>query len=149
MVAAGADRYLKPLQVGTDVSVVKVSGRDTGGGFALFEYAGYREGGPPLHLHRDQDEIFVVREGRYLFQCGDDRTALQAGDTIFLPRGIPHSFRQTSPTGRLQFMFTPAGDMEAFFTALAQQDGPPSPEVASALFAAHGMKVVGPPIEGD
>lgn len=74
---------------------------------------------------------------------------LTAGDTIFLPRGIPHTFSQTSAQGRLLYMFTPAGDMEAFFAALAQIDEPPPPAAAAALFATHGVEVVGPPLALD
>lgn len=148
-IRAGEDRTGDPQRIGPDLSLVKISARDTDGAFSLFEYAGNAQGGPPLHVHSDQDEIFVVREGRYLFQCGDERTMLNAGDTIFLPRGIPHSFRQMSATGHLQYMYTPAGNMEAFFAALANLDDIPPPEIAGALFAAHGMTIVGPPLGPD
>lgn len=147
--AHGRDRHDAPASIGPDTAHLKISAYDTGGAFALFEYTGRIEGGPPLHLHHDQDEIFIVRDGTYRFRCGEDHSTLTAGDTIFLPRGIPHAFRQMSPSGRLWFMFTPAGDMEAFFCALAGLDGPPAPQEAAALFAAHGMEVVGPPIAAD
>lgn len=146
IVASGRDRAGRPGQIGPDTNTVKVSARDTGGAFSLFEYTGRAEGGPPLHVHPDQDEIFFVQEGRYLFQCGDDRSALEAGDMIFLPRGVPHTFSQVSAQGRLLYMYTPAGDMEAFFEALATYAGPPAPEEGAALFARHGMEVVGPPL---
>lgn len=148
-VSAGADRSADEHVIGPDTCMVKVSASDTDRAFVLFEYIGRAEGGPPLHVHPDQDEIFIVQEGRYRFRCGDEVQTLGAGDTIFLPRGIPHAFRQTSSTGRLLFMFTPAGDMEAFFAKLADMDGLPDPAVAAALFAAHGMTVVGPPLNSD
>lgn len=146
-VLAGSDRRHAQRAIGPDSCRVKISASDTNGAFALFEYIGRAEGGPPLHVHPDQDEIFVVQEGCYAFLCGNVAQTLNPGDTIFLPRGIPHTFRQTSPTGRLLFMFTPAGDMEAFFEELATIDGVPAPSVATAVFAAHGMAVVGPPID--
>lgn len=149
MIRAAEDRTGDPQHIGPDVCVVKVSASDTDGAFTLFEYTGNTQGGPPLHVHMDQDEIFVVREGQYLFQCGEDRTTLGVGDTIFLPRGIPHSFRQMSDLGHLQYMYTPAGDMEAFFAALSRLDDLPSPEIADALFSAHGMTIVGPPLGSD
>ncbi|MFN3610274.1 MAG: cupin domain-containing protein [Hyphomonas sp.] len=146
IVASSRDRAERPGQIGPDTNTVKVSARDTGGAFSLFEYTGRAEGGPPLHVHPDQDEIFFVQEGRYLFQCGPDRSTLEAGDMIFLPRSVPHTFCQISPQGRLLYMYTPAGDMEAFFEALASLEGPPLPAEAGALFARHGMEVVGPPL---
>jgi mannose-6-phosphate isomerase-like protein (cupin superfamily) len=103
-------------------------------------------GAPPLHLHHGQDEVFLVEEGEYRFQCGERFHLLGPGDTIWLPRQVPHSFCQRSPTGRLRYLYTPAGRMEEFFTALASQPHPPEPARGAALFAAHGMQVVGPPL---
>ena len=126
---------------------IKVSGHDTGGRLGVFEYAGKVRGGPPLHLHHDQDEIYLVQEGQYLFQVGEARTVVGPGGAIFLPRGVPHAFAQLGDTGRMLFMFSPAGDMEDYFRALAQLKGPPPPEEEAALFAAHGMSLIGPPID--
>lgn len=149
IVRGGRDRDGGDIRLfGVSPNRVKVSGADTGGRLALFAYEGHAPGGPPLHLHLDQDEVFVVEAGRYLFQVGDQRGVLSAGDTIFLPRGVPHGFAQLSAEGRLMFMFTPAGDMEAFFQAHARLDGGPDFAARAAdLFAEHGMRIVGPPID--
>lgn len=125
---------------------VKVLADDTDGQLAVFEYHGRVRGGPPLHLHKDQDEVYFVREGQWTFVVGGETHSLGSGDTIFLPRGIPHCFAQTSEEGRLVFMFTPAGTMAGFFEAIARFEGPPEPAVEQAVFARHGMEVVGPPI---
>lgn len=132
---------------GNSPNRVKVAGADTGGQLAVFEYIGRTRGGPPLHVHPDQDEIFYIRAGEYAFQVGDKHYRLKAGDTIFLPRGVPHTFSQLSAESHMLFMFTPAGDMEAFFREQGALKGVPTPEEGAALFAAHGMKVVGPPLE--
>lgn len=126
---------------------IKVSGHDTEGRLGVFEYAGAMRGGPPLHLHEAQDEIYFVQDGDYLFQVGDQRTVVKAGGMIFLPRNVPHAFAQLGDTGRMLFMFTPAGAMEAYFRQLAQLRGPPAPEHEAALFASHGMRLIGPPID--
>lgn len=135
-----------PLAVGPDTCLLKVAAADTGHTLSVLEWVGRSPGGPPLHLHPEQDEVFMVDEGDYLFQCGEVQHRLGAGDTIFLPRGVPHTFSQLSATGRLRFLYTPAGRMEAFFVALSQLQHPPPPEQAQAVFAAHGMRVVGPPL---
>lgn len=147
--AAGEGRFGEQTRLfgGTSPNDIKVSASDTGGRLAVFEYVGHVPGGPPLHVHPDQDEIFFIHGGDYLFQVGAQRRRLGPGDTIFLPRGEPHTFAQLSEVGRMIFMFTPAGDMEAFFRALAELAGPPSEAAETALFAAHGMRRLGPGLD--
>lgn len=125
---------------------IKVSSKDTEGNLTLFEYIGNEKGGPPLHIHPNQDEIFFVIDGSYIFQVGDDRHDLKTGDTIFLPRNVPHSFAQVSLTGKMLFLFQPSGKMEDFFRAIGNLTAPPLPEKAAKLFEDHDMKIVGPPL---
>ncbi|MCE2914302.1 MAG: cupin domain-containing protein [Rubrivivax sp.] len=145
---AGQSRTGPVLAVGPDTCRVMVAAADTASALSVLEWHGRSPGGPPLHLHPDQDEVFMVDEGDYLFQCGQTQHRLKAGDTIFLPRNVPHTFSQLGATGRLRFLYTPAGDMESFFVALSRLDLPPEPAQAQAVFEAHGMQVVGPPLPG-
>lgn len=140
-VAAGADR-----RGGYSAVALKVAGHDTGGAFSLFEYAGTGPGGPPLHVHPAQDEICYVLAGAYRFRVGAAEHELTAGDLIFLPRGVPHAFAQRSTTGRLLCSFQPTGGIEDFFRAVAALPGLPAPAAHARLFAAHGMRAVGPPL---
>lgn len=127
---------------------IKISGRDTNQELAVFEQTGQTpDGGPPLHIHIDQDEWFFVTEGEYLFQCGDERFHLKAGDTIFLPRNVPHAFVQLTGKARTIVSYMPAGQMEAFFAATNRWPSPPSKEEVARVFASHGMKVVGEPLK--
>lgn len=146
IVPKGHSRCGEPLAIGPDVWTLKVAAADTGGALSVMTWEGHSPGGPPLHMHHDQDEVFIVKAGRYRFQCGDDQFDLGEGDSIFLPRRVPHSFCQLSSSGRLCYLYTPAGAMEDFFRALAQLPGPPEPQAGAALFAAHGMQVMGPPL---
>lgn len=132
---------------GTSPNDIKVSGKDTEGKLAIFEYTGNVKGGPPLHIHPEQDEIFFIVEGDYTFKVGEETYELKKGDTIFLPRKVPHAFAQTSEKGKMFFMFQPSGKMEEYFRKLATFKGQPSPEEGAKLFSDHEMKVVGPPLE--
>jgi mannose-6-phosphate isomerase-like protein (cupin superfamily) len=150
VVRSDGDRgHRNTVLFGASPNRVKVAGGDSDGAISIFEYEGHIQGGPPLHVHHEQDEVYFVRDGAYTFEVGGVRHDLAAGDTIFLPRGIPHAFAQRSETGRLLFMFTPAGSMEAYFEALGAFKGPPEPKAEAALFAAHGMTLVGPPMSFD
>ena len=128
----------------------KISAADTDGHVAVFEQTGLTpNGGPPLHIHPFQDEWFYVIEGEYLYQVGDDKFELKAGDTIFLPREIQHAFIQLTEKGKMIVTYSPAGKMEAFFKATNDWLTPPTKEEIIKLFADHDMKVVGPPLKVD
>ena len=147
LVRAGRGRFGETTIIdGVSANDIKVSGKDTGGELSIFEYHGRAKGGPPLHVHPNQDEVFYVSQGDYVFQCGDGRHQLGKGDMIFLPRGIPHTFAQVADVGRLLFFFQPSGRMEDFFRALGRIDGAPAPETGARIFAEHDMRVVGPPL---
>jgi len=126
---------------------IKISGRDTGDDLAVFEQTGLTpNGGPPLHIHPNQDEWFYVLEGEYLFQVGQEKCRMRPGDTIFLPRNIPHAFIQLTETGKMIVSYLPAGKMEAFFAVTDRWISPPSKEEIAQVFSDHDMQVVGPPL---
>jgi len=150
-VAAGESRYnghMRLQGVNSNILDVKISGKDTDGGLAVFEQTSVSPGkGTPLHVHPLQDESFYVIEGRYFFKVGADAFHLSEGDTIFLPRGVPHGWTQLSDKGKLIVNFQPAGKMEAFFLAVSSLKTPPTPERMSALFMEHEMQIVGPMVK--
>jgi quercetin dioxygenase-like cupin family protein len=126
---------------------LKISGKDTHDAMAVFVQNGRTpNGGPPLHIHPHQDEWFFILEGEYLFQVGEDRHRMKAGDTIFLPKAVPHGFIQLTEKGSAMVTYQPAGKMEAFFAATDKWTKPPSAQQVSEVFAAHDMTVVGPPL---
>lgn len=128
---------------------IKISTNDTGGQLSVFEQTGLTpHGGPPLHIHPNQDEWFYVLEGAYLFQVGDEKFELKEGDTIFLPRQVAHAFIQRTEKARVIVSYLPAGKMEDFFKVTNEWTQPPTQEQIIKVFADHGMKVVGPPLKG-
>ncbi len=132
--------------MGVNPNDVKISGKDTNGQLAVFEYVGTQKVGPSFHIHFDQDEIFTVVEGEYLFQVGEKKDILKPGDTIFLPRQVPHTWIQLSDLGKLIYYLQPAGKMEEFFMTMNDLKGRPTADEMDKIHAAHGMKVVGPPL---
>jgi quercetin dioxygenase-like cupin family protein len=132
--------------LGVHPNDLKISSKDTDGQLSVFEYTGLGKVGPALHIHFNQDEIFMVTEGEYRFVVGDETKNLVAGDTIFLPRNIPHTWIQTSEKGKMIYFLQPAGKMEEFFLIMNKFTERPSPEEIDRIHAAHDMKVVGPPL---
>jgi mannose-6-phosphate isomerase-like protein (cupin superfamily) len=48
--------------------------------------------GPPRHVHRDHDEIFLVTEGRLRSSSGDAHVDAEVGSCATIPAGPPHTF---------------------------------------------------------
>jgi mannose-6-phosphate isomerase-like protein (cupin superfamily) len=98
--------------------LVRVTSEASGGAFSLFE-----EVPPlldtPLHVHRDEDELFYVLEGQHVFRVGDEEFAVGPGGLVFAPRGIPHSQHRVVPSEGRQLVLTTPGSFEGFFRELA------------------------------
>src|ERR1700749_3720336 len=121
-VDAGKDRSEKELSLlEGDTFYTKVSTKDTEGDIYVFESKRIKEGGPPHHFHFEQDEWWYVLQGEFLIKVGDVIHKAKAGDSVFGPRKVPHSFAKIGEgEAKLLMFFQPAGKMEAFFTAMSQ-----------------------------
>jgi mannose-6-phosphate isomerase-like protein (cupin superfamily) len=145
VVGSGQDRFGASHSLGFSSILFKVATRDTNGALFAIEHENLLKGGPPVHLHLHQDEWFYVMEGSVLFQVGDERKLLHAGESVLGPRMIPHGFSGVGEKpGRMLISFTPAGKMEEFFRAIAIPNGP---AMDAEVFSRYDMQYVGPPIK--
>ena len=149
-VGAGKARFDKPITLFEgDKFFTKVSAKDTDGDLYVYESIRVKKGGPPLHRHYSQDEIWYVLEGEFLIKVGEQLYTARAGDTVFGPRGVPHAFSKTSEgNGRLLMTFQPAGKMEEFF--IASSEGKLAKMTAAEqeeFKKQHGFEKVGPALE--
>ena len=144
----GKNRFEQELMIwGVIPLQIKVSGKDNGGTLFLFEHKNMSKGGPPRHFHFEQDEWFYAMEGEFAFEVGDEKFTLRPGDCLFAPRRIPHVWAYLGDNpGTLLLAVQPAGSLEEFFMKSCEMKNLPTPQEAEKLFAAHGMKVVGPPL---
>jgi quercetin 2,3-dioxygenase len=144
-VLSGEDRFREERGLGISTLSIKVSEQDTGGRSLVVEQENRVKGGPPRHRHFDQDEWFYAIAGEYIIEIGGERIRLGPGDSVLAPRNVPHTwaFLGGAP-GRLLIGFTPAGKMEAFFRELTKLGSMPPQD--PALWLAHGMELVGPPL---
>ena len=148
----GQARDHERIVVGPVPILFKVLPKDTDGDLAAFVSANNVPGfGPPLHVHHSLDEFFCVLEGEFAFQVGADQTRLHPGDTLLIPRNVPHAFDCVSAQpGKLLVTMQPAHRMDNFFRQLAQllpaTGSPPDPEAIQRLYQAHDSTIVGPPL---
>ncbi len=145
LVGRGQDREGKLRHVGVSVSSFKVSTRDTNGALFVMENVIAKKGGPPRHLHYNEDEYFYVVEGEFLMEIGGQRFELKAGDSILGPRKVPHAYAFVgSSPGRLLLSYAPANKMEEYFAT--REEGAKYSSDAER-FRVYGMELLGSPIE--
>ena len=136
---------------------IQISSHAGADGICVVEHRMPHGDSAPLHVHRNEDEVFHVLEGRLRFQIdGHERIAV-AGETVIAPKGLPHTYRVESPEGARSLTVTCGSDFE---TILRRASRPaerpelplqmePTPEIIAALVqlcASNGIDIVGLPL---
>ena len=113
---------------------------------------------PPRHVHTREDEVFLVLDGEVCFDLDGDRRFAGPGTTVYMPRGIPHTFRIQSPAATMLGIMAP-GAFEQLFRRLSVPAGEralPEPGTVpfdvAAVMAEQvrlGTEVVGPPTSAE
>jgi mannose-6-phosphate isomerase-like protein (cupin superfamily) len=128
---------------------IKISSRDTGGEYTVFESWTEPLSGPPLHLHHEQDECWYILEGHYRFQVDGKDLYASNGDTVLAPRGTRHTFQCIGTTpGRLLTTVIPGG-LDLFFEeieTLVSAGTAPDPVQLVPIFQKHRLELLGPPL---
>ena len=138
---------------------IRVSTADGPDGLSVLEHRVPHGFSPPLHLHRNEDEVLHVLAGEFRMRVKDEERCLGAGDILLVPKGVPHTYRvQSSPEGHI-LSITGRGDFERFVRAVSRPAeradlpppaGPPASEALAAFKAAairYGIELVGPPLQ--
>ncbi len=132
------------------LSIIKLSGKQTGGAFALVEDRLPAGRGTPYHRHQREDETFHLLEGSMTFVSGSNKFTAGPGTTVFLPRGIPHGFRAET-AGRVLILTTPAGFDEFVREAgepatslVIPQPKQPDVQKLTTVAAKYGIEILGP-----
>lgn len=113
-------------------------------------------GGPALHIHYKDDEIFYVVSGEFLIQIDEEISLIKQGDTVFIPRGTKHTFAnpmENNP-GELLTIHQPISpELEKFYDVFCH-NGYMNEEQMAKLFSKEELKAlmanntfVGPPID--
>lgn len=119
-------------------------------GLLVIEVVAQPGGGPPAHIHHNEDESFYVLDGNFEIVRADETIRAGAGSFAHVPRGTVHRFSNVGASpSRILIMFNPAG-IEGFFRAAgvpALAGGTPPPvgpeEIARTALAAprYGLEL--------
>lgn len=122
------------------------------------EKSNLKKGGPGLHIHHQDDEIFYVISGEFLFQINEEIFMGKKGDTVFVPRGTAHTYANPydKNPGELLIIHQPISpSLEKFYQVFSKigymndkmiRDNF-EPEVLADLMKNNAF--VGPPIDID
>jgi quercetin dioxygenase-like cupin family protein len=124
----------------------KLLGSKTGDSVMLFEETAPAGAETTFHLHRDSDEVAWVLSGEITFKIGEEITVGGSGTCAFLPRGMPHAWKNAgTQTARILFLYTPAGAGGFFEERLQKPAGSINGEEANEMRRRHGWEIIGPP----
>lgn len=102
--------------------------------------------GPAPHVHSRENEFFTVLRGRYRFRHGDHEMDGLPGSTIFMPKGIPHVFRNLADEPGEHIVTLVPGGMEKLFreVSAAGLQMPQDKARYDELCAKYGLKNLPP-----
>ena len=141
VVHGGEDRFGHPHSLGFSSLTFKIGTAETAGGLFIIEHRNLLHGGPPLHVHFNQEEWFYVMEGEVAFQVGDERLRLRPGESVLAPRRVPHTFCPVAEgPSHMLIAFCPAGKMEQYFRDM---EGP-NPPLDAQSWRRYEMELIGP-----
>ena len=149
VVAAGDGRTPAPLNIVGEETLVKVSSDDSDGTLAFFHLVAPPMSGPPRHVHTREDELFYILEGELVFELDGERHTVRAGDTVYLRRGVVHTYQNfTNADARLLITTTP-GNFCNLFIELSAATPPgtlPAFDLIDAIATKYGITTLGPPM---
>lgn len=150
--SAGARRdALEEWDVGGDTIRLLVGSEQSSGAITIVEGT-MHGGGPPLHIHDVEDEVYVVLEGVLTFQVGEQHGTLSAGEVLWLPRGIPHTVANLSGAPcRWVATCTPGGieqmlRAQSEYLASLPAGTAPDPAAMANVGSSAVRRAVGPPL---
>jgi mannose-6-phosphate isomerase-like protein (cupin superfamily) len=111
----------KDLHAFGDILTLMIGGEQTGNQLSVMFGMTPPGGGPPLHVHHREDEMFLIVEGRISYYVNDKWTEVGPGGVVYLPRGVPHRYRNDGETPSRHWVITTPSGFEIFFSRCAEE----------------------------
>lgn len=125
-----------------DEITVHLGAAETGGKYTMFTSVTPPDGGPPPHRHMNEDEWFLVLEGRAEFFKDGAWVEVPVGTAVFTPKGVVHSFRNAGDKPLRMLVHTVPSGFEEFFLRCAAEfarPGPPDMARLVQIAGEHGI----------
>ena len=133
------------IEVGGFDVIVHADEATTAGAFSLIETVESEVGaGPPVHVHDDCSESFLVLAGRYRMHLDSRDFDCPAGSFVYVPRGLPHTFQAAASGSRKLNLYSPSGMVGYFDELAAGIDAGLDPAGLDEVAERYAMRVLGP-----
>ena len=142
IVPAGSGRS---LHVFGEEAILHLSSEQTGGACNVWTEISPPGGGPPPHYHENEDEWFLVQEGRVAFFSDGNWQEFEAGALLFMPRHHVHAFRNAGHTPSRVLITTAPGGFDRYFAHCAEEfakESQPDMQKIVAISAEFGIHFV-------
>ena len=93
----------EPVAQGSGTKRQVLIGPDEGPHFAMRRFIMEPGGGMPLHTNEVEHEQYVLRGSAWV-RIGDEEHHVSAGDVLFIPGGVPHSYRADAGEEPFEFL---------------------------------------------
>jgi quercetin dioxygenase-like cupin family protein len=122
----------------------RVSSKETAEVYMMFEVVADSGNGVPMHIHKNEDEHFLILEGTLRVANGDETIDVPAATAVTVKRGVPHAWaNMTNAPVSFLVVFSPGRIEKMFRQNIAAKDDPAAIAANADQF---GTVIVGPPI---
>jgi mannose-6-phosphate isomerase-like protein (cupin superfamily) len=111
----------------------KISSQQTAGAYTVLEFILNPQGGPPLHVHHREDELFYVVEGQCTVGTKEQSQQSSAGTLVRFPKGTPHFFHNESSVPCKLLITAIPGGLDYYFAEIAAALAANQPDNISAI----------------
>lgn len=126
-----------------------LSSAESKGALSITDSVSPPKSGPPRHIHHDADETFVLLSGDCTFWMAGETFDCGPGRTVFVPKGVEHTFQVSSDLPSRHLIILTPGGFEGFFAEMARHDYriPEDMAAIEACAKAYDLTFTGPPLD--
>lgn len=120
-----------------NVLSIRLRGEQTGNMISIMLETMPPGGGPPLHVHSREDEIFIVAEGQISYYVNGKWAEVGPGGLIYLPYGSEHCYKNIGTSPSRHWIIALPSDFENFFTSCAEEFAKENTAQGDRIFQLH------------
>jgi quercetin dioxygenase-like cupin family protein len=127
-------------------NITTLRAEQTDGRYSLVDFTLAADGhGPAPHYHETFDELYHVIDGTLTVTIGSEQHEAPTGSSIFIPRGVVHTFANHGDRpARFLFLMSPGGFERCFddLAAVLTRDGEITPAAFAEVISQYDVTIV-------